>query len=539
PNIVTIHDFGRSGGFYFLLMEFVDGVNLRALLQTRKLTPEEGLAIVPPLCEALQFAHDRGIVHRDIKPENLLLDRDGEIKIGDFGIAKMMEDGKSESRSAGTPGYMAPEQASGSEAVDSRADIYSMGVVFYELLTGERPSGDLKVPSKKVSIDVRLDEIVLKALEEEPELRWQTADELRTQVETIVEESREPASAPFRPVGGHRGWCLFFGLLVVLSAILISLRWTESSEAVNHGSFLIFPPPAPYSVMNSRTFYGVPGGPWILEWEKNVAGGTQNGDELQPWQEAWPSWVVWAVGWIALGGVVATSPRFEGRASFRNLLEADGGFAWGRCLFFLAVLASGMALFHMGLIALIASFGRGAPSPGINGFWWVIGLVVCRLAFEVGRARSAPGWVKAAGRSLSREIRRESSEWKITCQTCNWTRSVDEMGGVRYGAYSKSKRMLIHCSGCGRLRMARVERAAPAGPRTPEERQRRHARNTRIFGFWALFGLVLGGLTAVIPFSVARGFPLGPFLMLLVLPFSLILAGLSLGVVYLVRKNKG
>ena len=90
PNIVTIHDFGQAGGFYYLLMEFVDGVNLRQLLRARKFTPEEALAIVPPLCDALQFAHDRGIVHRDIKPENLLLDKAGRVKVADFGIAKMI-----------------------------------------------------------------------------------------------------------------------------------------------------------------------------------------------------------------------------------------------------------------------------------------------------------------------------------------------------------------------------------------------------------------------------------------------------------------
>ena len=90
PNIVTIYDFGQAGGFYYLLMEFVDGLNLRQLLRTRKFTPEEALAIVPPLCDALQFAHDRGIVHRDIKPENLLLDKTGRVKVADFGIAKML-----------------------------------------------------------------------------------------------------------------------------------------------------------------------------------------------------------------------------------------------------------------------------------------------------------------------------------------------------------------------------------------------------------------------------------------------------------------
>src|SRR6266446_1896067 len=90
PNIVTVYDFGQAGGFYYLLMEFVDGVNLRQLLRARKFTPEEALTIVPLLCDALQFAHEHGIVHRDIKPENLLLDKSGRVKVADFGIAKML-----------------------------------------------------------------------------------------------------------------------------------------------------------------------------------------------------------------------------------------------------------------------------------------------------------------------------------------------------------------------------------------------------------------------------------------------------------------
>ena len=188
PSIVTIHDFGQAGGFYFLIMEFVDGVNLRQLLRSRKLTPEEALAIVPPLCDALQYAHERGIVHRDIKPENLLLDKDGRIKIADFGIAKMLGDvgDATHASTAGTPGYMAPEQTSAPQKVDARADIYSLGVVFYEMLTGELPGAKLQPPSKKVQIDVRLDEIVLRALEQTPELRYATAAEFRTQIETVT-----------------------------------------------------------------------------------------------------------------------------------------------------------------------------------------------------------------------------------------------------------------------------------------------------------------------------------------------------------------
>jgi serine/threonine protein kinase len=199
-NIVTIHDFGQAGGFYFLLMEFVDGVNLRQLLRAKKFTPEEAVAIVPPLCDALQFAHERGIVHRDIKPENILLDKAGRVKIADFGIAKILGTGDSpagEATSAaqatqaamGTPGYIAPEQRAEPQRADSRADIYSLGVVFYEMLTGELPGKPIALPSKKVQVDVRLDEVVLRALEQAPDLRWQTAGDLRTQVEAITATS--------------------------------------------------------------------------------------------------------------------------------------------------------------------------------------------------------------------------------------------------------------------------------------------------------------------------------------------------------------
>src|SRR6188768_2454757 len=127
PRIVTIYDFGQAGGFYFLLMEFVDGVNLRQAMKAGRFTPEQALAVVPPVCEALEYAHEHGIVHRDIKPENLLLDKEGRVKIADFGIARMLggdatiipsdkpqtestENEGTLASAAGTPQYMAPEQ---------------------------------------------------------------------------------------------------------------------------------------------------------------------------------------------------------------------------------------------------------------------------------------------------------------------------------------------------------------------------------------------------------------------------------------------
>ena len=201
PNIVTIHDFGQAGGFYYLLMEFVDGVNLRQAMQAGRFTPEQALAIVPPVCDALHYAHSHGLVHRDIKPENLLLDKDGRIKIADFGIAKMLDADApdtdlAESQPAGTPRYMAPEQRDASRRTDHRADIYSLGVVLYELLTGEVPGSRLEPPSRRVQIDVRLDEIVLRALEAEPERRYQTAVELRTCLEDLGAAAASTAPPP-------------------------------------------------------------------------------------------------------------------------------------------------------------------------------------------------------------------------------------------------------------------------------------------------------------------------------------------------------
>ena len=238
PNIVTIHDFGESGGFYFLLMEFVDGVNLRQAMSAGRFTPEQALAIVPPVCEALQYAHDHGIVHRDIKPENLLLDKDGRVKIADFGIAKMYGSSpyssplapreehsasahtenlsspattnvvegtelisRSEMATLGTPRYAAPEQMTDPRHVDHRADIYSLGVVLYELLTGEAPGAKLTPPSQRVQIDVRLDEVVLRALNAKPELRWQTASDLNAEVTRVAR-----STAPSEEETAARAW---------------------------------------------------------------------------------------------------------------------------------------------------------------------------------------------------------------------------------------------------------------------------------------------------------------------------------------------
>jgi serine/threonine protein kinase len=244
PGIVTIYDFGRTDGLYFFLMEYVDGVSLRQLLANSRISTREALAIVPQICDALQFAHDQGIVHRDIKPENILLDRRGRVKVADFGLAKIIVGGGEPARGqgaspgtsslteagkvVGTPQYMSPEQMENPSEVDHRADIYALGVVFYQMLTGELPGKKLEPPSRKVVVDIRLDEVVLRALEKKPERRYQQASEVKTEVETISSEMGASAAAAERPTPGQPAIASKRDVLIalaVLSGLLALLFW--------------------------------------------------------------------------------------------------------------------------------------------------------------------------------------------------------------------------------------------------------------------------------------------------------------------------
>lgn len=199
PQIVTVFEFGHTeDGLYYFIMEYIDGTDLRQLINAADLSPKEALAIVPQICAALQFAHEEGIVHRDIKPENILIDKKGRIKIADFGLARLLDQPAKAytltqaGQRMGTPHYMAPEQIEHPGQVDHRADIYSLGVVFYEMLTGELPIGRFDPPSQKVRIDVRLDEIVLHTLEKEPQRRYQHASQLKTDIETVSASPQAP-----------------------------------------------------------------------------------------------------------------------------------------------------------------------------------------------------------------------------------------------------------------------------------------------------------------------------------------------------------
>jgi serine/threonine protein kinase len=210
PNIVTIYDFGDADGLCYFVMEYIDGVDLRRMIEAHTLSPDEACALSRRSAMRCSSRHDAGIVHRDIKPANILIDKQGRVKIADFGLAKIVSKEAKDftltgaGEIMGTAEYMAPEQRRSSQSVDHRADIYSLGVVFYEMLTGEVPMGRFDPPSKRVSVDVRLDDVVLRTLEREPERRYQKASELKTSVEAINGSPQSSTATASPLIAGSR-----------------------------------------------------------------------------------------------------------------------------------------------------------------------------------------------------------------------------------------------------------------------------------------------------------------------------------------------
>ncbi|MBI2933643.1 MAG: protein kinase [Planctomycetes bacterium] len=195
PNVVTVYDFGEKDGLYYLVMEFVEGTNLRQVLDSNLHSRDELLKLVAPLCEALEYAHGQGVIHRDIKPENILVDRHGRVKITDFGLAKIANPSKKITRVGvvmGTPHYMAPEQTESLEAADHRADVYSLGAVVYEILTGTLPARRYVRPSRVARTDPRMDRILERALRHDPAARYQTASELAQAITVVINTPPSP-----------------------------------------------------------------------------------------------------------------------------------------------------------------------------------------------------------------------------------------------------------------------------------------------------------------------------------------------------------
>lgn len=234
PGIVHIHDFGETAdGLLYLVMEYVDGTDVHRLIQANgRLSEDYALAVTAHVCDALAYAHSRGVVHRDIKPANVLIDQEGKVKVADFGLAKMVDpifdSGLTMSNVAlGTPDFVAPEVLSMGMTVDHRADLYAVGVMLYQMLTGELPRGLFKLPSQKYQeIDPRLDGVICRALEPDREERYQSAVEVRAELIDIntsrlarMEEARLviPTPMPRRRKGGKAA-AMIAGLAVLGAA---------------------------------------------------------------------------------------------------------------------------------------------------------------------------------------------------------------------------------------------------------------------------------------------------------------------------------
>src|SRR6266481_1654585 len=199
PNIVTIYDAGEHDGIFYIAMEFIEGTTLHELLQQKRiLEAEEAIQLSREICKGLDYAHSHGIVHRDVKPGNIMITARGAVKIMDFGIAKAGGSMTSTGQVLGTPNYMAPEQVKG-RGLDGRSDLFSFGVVLYEMLTGEKPFvgqnvttiiykivNENPIPPRDLDATIHpgLSAIAVKALAKSPDERYQSGAQLVRDLET-------------------------------------------------------------------------------------------------------------------------------------------------------------------------------------------------------------------------------------------------------------------------------------------------------------------------------------------------------------------
>ncbi|MBK8039475.1 MAG: protein kinase [Verrucomicrobiaceae bacterium] len=260
PNIVSVFDFGEAGPEHlYLTMELVEGADLMEIIRSRRMTQELALALLPQICDALQFAHDHGIIHRDVKPSNILVTAEGSIKVADFGLAKRFDAESSfHTRTGtrmGTPDYAAPEQFDAEAEVDHRADVYAVGVMIYQMLTGHVPRGAWKPPSQRSDCDERWDAIVRRAMQTEPEERFQQIRELRASVSSIatreVSEATPKTAAEGEKWPAQRRLLLRVGLLAAVLLLAAGLVWTFGwpfSPSPLRAESVALPPLAPLTL---------------------------------------------------------------------------------------------------------------------------------------------------------------------------------------------------------------------------------------------------------------------------------------------------
>jgi serine/threonine protein kinase len=212
PSIVNVYDFGETQtGLLFIVMEFIDGTDVSKMIAAQGKLPEEyALSITAHVCDALNYAHRSGVIHRDIKPANILINMEGAVKVADFGLAKQSDASMSgltkTNMAMGTPDFVAPEALMPGVPLDGRADLYAIGVMLYQMLTGEIPRGMWTMPGMKLGTDPRFDAIIGKAMQTDREARYQSAADIRKDLDTILTIPRalsQPQHAAPSPSPAH------------------------------------------------------------------------------------------------------------------------------------------------------------------------------------------------------------------------------------------------------------------------------------------------------------------------------------------------
>ncbi|HUQ49740.1 MAG TPA: serine/threonine-protein kinase [Terriglobales bacterium] len=252
-NICTLHDLGEQDGLVYLVFECLDGASLETLL-AKPIPFAQFLGYAIEIADALDAAHHKGVIHRDIKPGNIFITQEGHAKVLDFGLAKLLSEavqdsniatttfGSSTGTTVGTAGYMSPEQVLGRD-LDNRSDLFSLGIVLYRGVTGTSPFpghtlGEISdavlhkhpiLPSRlNPALPLGFEQIVLKALEKDPELRYQSAAELRADLKRIKRDSESsmevPTSSVSRPAATHmRKWAVAAAVLITLGIASVVL----------------------------------------------------------------------------------------------------------------------------------------------------------------------------------------------------------------------------------------------------------------------------------------------------------------------------
>lgn len=268
PAIVSVHDFGATpDGLLYFAMEYIDGTDVFKMVHAqKKLPPEHALSITAHVCDALAYAHEHGVIHRDIKPANILINMEGAVKVADFGLASMHDPAQAAGQQEtgtirGTPDYVAPEVLVIGATVDGRADLYAVGVMLYNMLTGDIPHHACKPASQKSGCDHRFDAIIRKATEHDVTQRYQSAREIRRDLDrilTVPVAKEQPVhrlhgGMPPRPIQHQppppKGipWALLGAALIVLggASLFLMKSGTSSAKTSPQHETVKSPPPKP------------------------------------------------------------------------------------------------------------------------------------------------------------------------------------------------------------------------------------------------------------------------------------------------------